>query len=208
MEVETQLLKVKKCLLWSAVAWVLRAAPPCLLFDGLFVCFKCCSCCQCSNVCLKSPGYVAQKPKILKLESPESKKTKTPVGENRSDIYCFLLTVFLLSFLAELRRHEASSQLHGRSHARNEHVSKNTSRLREASEIPFYRGSFIFHVSSHHFHFSLLIIFSPALIILLRLCCFFRGPGGRGPWPGPNANSVSDEFWYCTNVVEGSIGQV
>lgn len=31
--------------------------------------------------------------------------------------------IFFMSLFLELRRHEASSQLHGGSHARNEHVS-------------------------------------------------------------------------------------
>lgn len=46
----------------------------------------------------------------------------------------------------------------------------------------------------HHFistrlsHLSL-----PFILLFLRLLLCIRGPGGRGPWPGPNANSVSQK---------------
>lgn len=71
----------------------------------------------------------------------------------------------LTSRFTELRRNEASPQLHGRSDARNEHVSET-------------------------FHMSVKI--QPPRWVNFRIFVFLlRGPGGRGPWPGPNTNSVS-----------------
>lgn len=69
------------------------------------------------------------------------------------------------SRFTELRRNEASPQLHGRSDARNEHVSET---FRTSVEI------------------------QPPRYVNFRIFAFLlRGPGGRGPWPGPNTNSVS-----------------
>lgn len=77
----------------------------------------------------------------------------------------------LTSCFIELRRNEASTQLHGRSNARNEHVSE-TFHTSVEMQLPCWVN----------------------LLFKSLLFFFLRGPGGRGPWPGPNTNSVSRSF--------------
>lgn len=42
--------------------------------------------------------------------------------------------------------------------------------------------------------FIIIIVFVSLLFISSSLLFALRGPGGRGPWPGPNANSVSHKL--------------
>ncbi|KAG9343427.1 hypothetical protein JZ751_013591 [Albula glossodonta] len=107
---------------------------------------------------------------------------------------------------AELRWYEASSQLHGwPGNARNEHVSDSTLSLSHSLTLTLTLSHLLAHSQVITFILSyahsvthtlnhalcLTLTLSHSLTHSPSICVSFRGPGGRGPWPNPNANSIA-----------------